>query len=119
MERHCWLCDGPLAEAQRIVLTLGGHHERNAHRVCGEAWIGHDRMALDGLRAGACAAGHHRYPGRWEADPVDPYGDARVWHCAKGCGYIQRHPGYGVGRQIHELGLNRPVQPPLFADASP
>jgi hypothetical protein len=107
--RRCHLCQGPiLGVIHRFAEErLGGVWSFEADGDCLDAWL-HDGPALAELRLAACRNGYHEFPGRWSRDPGDPYGDAGMWECKKGCGHIQRHPGYGTQRSIHELGLCDP-----------
>lgn len=100
----CALCDAPMTDGVRGVLPGG---ERYVHPACYRAWAYDDTEALARLRKEACEAGHHRFPGRWTPDPADPYGDAQYWECAKGCGHVQQHPGYGHGRMVTEMLARR------------
>lgn len=110
----CWVCDAPAPKPVSFVLVGVFDHEVKAHQRCVDAYVDRDRETIARLRAEACSNGHHRFSGRWEKDSADPYGDAALWRCAKGCGHIQRHPGYGIGRFLHDHGLAEPVQPALF-----
>ena len=106
--KTCHLCQGPiLGVVNRFINERPGWSwEFDADGPCLQAWL-HDRPALTALKLAACRNGYHESPG-WSPDPSDPYGDAGIWECAKGCGHIQRHPGYGTQRAIHELGLCGP-----------
>jgi hypothetical protein len=101
----CWLCRAPITgEPPSVVNHVSWPSEdTKAHGKCADAWLNCAADALKSFRDEACAAGHHRYPGAWSADPADPFGDAGMWECAKGCGFVQRHPGYGVGRVLADL----------------
>lgn len=104
----CTLCDAPTTDNVYGVLGWSAYKKTEpVHRVCWDAWMSHDREALARLRKEACEAGHHRFPGRWTPDPADPYGDAVYWECEKGCGHVQRHPGYGHGRMVAEMLARR------------
>ena len=118
MPRTCWICDAPIPDRQYVCLAqqgVMGEIERHTDRACAEAWNNQDSATLKQRQAAACAAGHHCYPGAWSADPADPYGDARLWECTKGCGHVQRHPGYGMGRFLAEHGIG--AAPVVTADA--
>lgn len=97
---RCFVCDAPTTDGTRGVFPGG---DRYVHLACYRAWADEDAEALARLRKEACGADHHRFPGRWTRDPADPYGDAQFWECAKGCGHVQRHPGYGHGRSVAEM----------------
>lgn len=92
----CDLCDAPIPSGERVVLTVVGQPDRRVHRRCAHA----DLAELAQIRAEACQQGHHRSPRQWTRDPADPYGDAMFWECVRGCGYVKRHPGYGIGKMI-------------------
>lgn len=115
--RRCRLCDGPTnypaprgTKADYYAAAVAGWHEiaGPVHCRCAAAWLNGDVEALAAFGREACAQGFHRSPGgpcstEWTRDPADPYGDARFWECVRGCGHVQRHPGYGIGRAIAEL----------------
>lgn len=113
---RCPLCDGPTnypalrGAADYYAAVNNGRHEiaGPVHRRCAAAWLDGDVEALGAYGREACAQGFHRSPGgrwttEWTRDPVDPYGDAKFWECIRGCGHVQRHPGYGIGRAIAAL----------------
>jgi hypothetical protein len=115
---ECYVCNGPVDRLRysifRDLASPGYPWETGpGHATCIRAYAGGDRAALAAACAAACAAGYHKAPGRWTPDPADPYGDARYWDCAHGCGHRQTHPGYGTGRRLAELAA--PAQQTLFA----
>ncbi|WP_149264257.1 hypothetical protein [Actinomadura sp. K4S16] len=79
--------------------------EGSGHQRCVRAVLDADAMELARVWGEACAAGYHEFPGQWTRDPSDPYDDARYWVCARGCGHVQRHPGYGHGRILAIIEL--------------
>lgn len=101
---ECWVCNAPITDAPTILSLYATPPKREvkAHRPCAVAWIEDDDGELYDLRTKACADGHHRFPGQWTRVRSDPFGDASSWACAKGCGHIEEHPGYGIGRAIAE-----------------
>lgn len=98
------MCNAPITDRPLIVTLIDAVSNRDVktHRTCGTAWLQDDDGVIYELRTKACADGYHRYPGDWTPDRSDPFGDASFWTCTKGCGHIQRHPGYGIGRAIAE-----------------
>lgn len=105
---RCKLCDAPTTD--NVTAWLGDSVYREyeqVHRVCCDAWVRRDTETLARLRKEACEAGHHRWPGQWTTDSADPYGDAQFWECTKGCGHVQRHPGYGHKRAVAEMLARR------------
>lgn len=94
----CCRCHSSIPVGEHVMLATDVYLDRcePAHRRCVFA----TPAELEQIRAEACQQGHHRYPGQWRRDPDDPYGDARLWECARGCGYVRRHPGYGINRAI-------------------
>lgn len=108
----CHLCDRPFPEGRCFRFTDASGPGLDfslefCSDLCLRAFIDRNQQVIDERRRGACAEGHHRTPGwpghaTWTADPDDPYCDAQFWECTKGCGHIQRHPGYGINEAIYE-----------------
>lgn len=105
----CFRCLVPIPPGEHVILSdPRGDRQETAHPRCTRA--GHAEMAA--IRAEACRQGNHEYPGHWTTDPADPYGDAAMWACARGCGYVRRHPGYGTNRYLAAAeGALLPVVP--------
>jgi hypothetical protein len=104
---RCVFCDGPVPhrEVVHVKLWPDDKTDRDADRACWNAYRDDDTETLAARRRQACEAGFHRYPGRWVADPSDPYGDAVQWKCAKDCGYVRWSPGMGTNRFLAEHGV--------------
>lgn len=121
---RCETCAAP-AEPNRPLRTyigagaFGGEIRLRNHADCADAWRRQDADRLAALRAAACNAGHHRFPGRWTRDPADPTMDASFWKCASGCGHIQRHPGYGIGAAIRAMFAGQPPYDPAIDGTHP
>ncbi|MBO2461505.1 hypothetical protein [Actinomadura violacea] len=90
------------------VKSIGPDHSFEfCSRACLDPWMARDQDQMQARRVSACAQGYHRPPGwpghaRWSRDPDDPYGDAALWECTKGCGHQQRSAGYGIGKAIYD-----------------
>jgi hypothetical protein len=103
---RCHYCNGPIEDGAAIhVIRWPGANEVITDRPCWTAANQGDTETLTALRAKACAAGFHRSPGQWSLDPADPYGDASLWECVKGCGYVRWAPGTGTNRWLAEHGV--------------
>jgi hypothetical protein len=111
MTYRCHVCDRPFPQGGRYLFTVRTAGPDFSFAFCSylclRAWTDRNQQAMDERRRSACTEGHHRTPGwpgiaQWSPDPDDPYGDAQLWECTKGCGHIQRHPGYGINKAIHD-----------------
>lgn len=111
MTDDCYVCDRPPPTPHRVrctVRSVGPDHTFEfCSRECLGSWLARDQERMAARRVSACAEGYHRAPGwpghaRWSRDPDDPYGDAALWECTKGCGHQQRSAGYGIGKAIYD-----------------